>query len=493
MSLDPIAASSSVFGPLAGGTSGDPAAAGVFAALIAALGGSPAPQGKPMTAGSFNPALARLLLSGDGSSEGPVEGATACASAPSDATCLDGLAHLFGIAGMTPEGLANPGTDGGSDTPDADATTDATTDAMAASGLPALLQAMPFVDARPESTALPGNDGAAALALDGALPATLPETDAVGQQAAGVLPPLAQAGDVSGTAITDDAQAETSTSRPAKADAMLPAASGPATTTDMAAAIDARRHGNLRPLNGGDMSVRSQERAPGGMTGAANGQSETDTGAVLKGTSPSITAEAGLARPASPAVASGTNDLFARLTSPASLAAAPTNPATGSPADAASGTTTLRIAHPSQLAGQVADHMQITLARTARPGHAEFTLRLDPPDMGRIDVRLDVGHDGQVRAVVAADNQGTLDLLRRDAGSLERALADAGLKTDGGALSFNLRQQDGNQREALARPDDGQARSGDSSDAERTDGTDSAHDLAPVRTRRLDALLDVIA
>ena len=60
-------------------------------------------------------------------------------------------------------------------------------------------------------------------------------------------------------------------------------------------------------------------------------------------------------------------------------------------------------------------------------------------------VNLEVGHDNRVIAVIAAERGDTLDLLQRDSNALERALNDAGLKTDSGSLSFNLRGESGRQ------------------------------------------------
>jgi len=42
---------------------------------------------------------------------------------------------------------------------------------------------------------------------------------------------------------------------------------------------------------------------------------------------------------------------------------------------------------------------------------------------------------------LTADRQDTLDLLRRDAGQLQRALQDAGLNADQSAMQFSLRDQ----------------------------------------------------
>ncbi len=84
--------------------------------------------------------------------------------------------------------------------------------------------------------------------------------------------------------------------------------------------------------------------------------------------------------------------------------------------------------------------LAVEIAAQARDGKHRFEIRLDPPELGRIDVRLDVDHHGQVTSRLIVERAETLDLLRRDAPALERALQAAGLKTDGG-LDFSLRDQ----------------------------------------------------
>ncbi|MGM0562617.1 MAG: hypothetical protein ACQETX_16330, partial [Pseudomonadota bacterium] len=58
----------------------------------------------------------------------------------------------------------------------------------------------------------------------------------------------------------------------------------------------------------------------------------------------------------------------------------------------------------------------------------------------------DFGQDGLLRATITAERPETLDLLQRDARALERALGDAGVKTDSGSLSFNTRDTAGQQQ-----------------------------------------------
>jgi chemotaxis protein MotD len=83
----------------------------------------------------------------------------------------------------------------------------------------------------------------------------------------------------------------------------------------------------------------------------------------------------------------------------------------------------------------------VEIAVRAQAGSNRFEIRLDPPDLGRIDVRLDVDKQGNVTSHLVVERSATLDLLRRDAPQLERALQDAGLKTGGDGLQFSLRDQ----------------------------------------------------
>jgi flagellar hook-length control protein FliK len=88
----------------------------------------------------------------------------------------------------------------------------------------------------------------------------------------------------------------------------------------------------------------------------------------------------------------------------------------------------------------------VEIAAHARDGKNHFEIRLDPPELGRIDVRLHIDHDGQVTSHLRVDRTETLDLLRRDAPALEKALQDAGLKTADSGLQFSLRHQNSSQQ-----------------------------------------------
>ena len=85
---------------------------------------------------------------------------------------------------------------------------------------------------------------------------------------------------------------------------------------------------------------------------------------------------------------------------------------------------------------QVAVHIQ----RAVREGTGKISIQLSPSELGRVEVKLEIDEDKRVTAAVTVERASTLELLQRDARNLERALHDAGLKMDGGALSFSLGQ-----------------------------------------------------
>jgi flagellar hook-length control protein FliK len=85
--------------------------------------------------------------------------------------------------------------------------------------------------------------------------------------------------------------------------------------------------------------------------------------------------------------------------------------------------------------------LALEIAVSAKSGKSRFEIRLDPADLGRIDVRIDVDRNGQVTSHLTVEKPETLSMLRQDAPQLQRALDDAGLRTGNGGLQFSLRDQ----------------------------------------------------
>ena len=102
----------------------------------------------------------------------------------------------------------------------------------------------------------------------------------------------------------------------------------------------------------------------------------------------------------------------------------------------------------------------VEIAGRALSGKNHFEIRLDPPELGRIEVHLDVGRDGHITTHMVADRSDTLALLQRDASGLQRALQDAGFKTADNGLQFSLRDQTAGQQQQQ-QTNTGAPRSGD--------------------------------
>ena len=85
--------------------------------------------------------------------------------------------------------------------------------------------------------------------------------------------------------------------------------------------------------------------------------------------------------------------------------------------------------------------LALEIAASAQSGKSRFEIRLDPADLGRIDVRIDVDRNGQVTSHLTVEKPETLSMLQQDAPQLQRALDDAGLRTGSNGLQFSLRDQ----------------------------------------------------
>ncbi len=92
-----------------------------------------------------------------------------------------------------------------------------------------------------------------------------------------------------------------------------------------------------------------------------------------------------------------------------------------------------------------------TIHKAVKGGESTtIRLQLDPPELGRVEVKMSIDKDAKTKIVLTAEKPETLHLLQKDAQVLDRALQSAGLDTEG-SLSFELasQQQDsgnGNQR-----------------------------------------------
>ncbi|QCI64248.1 flagellar hook-length control protein FliK [Phreatobacter stygius] len=99
----------------------------------------------------------------------------------------------------------------------------------------------------------------------------------------------------------------------------------------------------------------------------------------------------------------------------------------------------------------------VTIAARANAGSTRFDIKLDPAELGRIEVSLTLDREGRVKSKIVAEKPETLELLQRDQRNLERALNQAGLNASEGSLEFSLKDQS-NQGSPHDQPHAGQSR-----------------------------------
>src|SRR5579863_4876299 len=179
-----------------------------------------------------------------------------------------------------------------------------------------------------------------------------------------------------------------------------------------------------------------------------------ETGTTPNATSPAAAAEQNAAQATlqSATIAAERSATSGNATASSADAAAsaaqqpdPTSGATTPPLMAAPPATAFAAPTPAQnatmstLAASTLDQIAFSLRQSARNGLNQIEIQLKPASLGSIDVKLEMAHDGRMTAVISSDRSDTLNLLQRNSGELQQALRDAGLQTDTGSLSFNLR------------------------------------------------------
>ena len=97
--------------------------------------------------------------------------------------------------------------------------------------------------------------------------------------------------------------------------------------------------------------------------------------------------------------------------------------------------------------------LAVSIAAKSNNGDSQFNISMDPPELGRVEVKLSVDSTGKAQAHLTADQPQTLELLQRDRNTLETSLKDAGVNLSNNGLSFSLKgqdQQNGNNPSAFA-------------------------------------------
>ncbi len=309
------------------------------------------------------------------------------------------------------------------------------TDATAAPALPTVVPAIATVVAPPVAPTLPA---------DGAAPAIDATTASAEQLALAAV-------ENNGVAIT---VSEDSAATPASAAA---ATAGHATTGLFAARGPAAQATILAANADGKSTPAFDAPDPGAIATTADADAappaKTDNVPQAEARPAAAQDNAPRADAATSSPAPATARAAADMATQTSAAMTQTDPAQGgqpqlSPLHAAAHASNQMPQAPQPTVALVAPGVAVPLAGVAmniaalaRAGKSQFDIQLDPAELGRIDVRLTVDRHGTVTSHVVVEKAETLDMLRRDAPQLQRALDDAGLKTGSGGLQFSLRDQ----------------------------------------------------
>lgn len=300
-------------------------------------------------------------------------------------------------------------------------------------------------DARDDAT--PVADSAAAdgvpqsaVAVAVIIPVTATAPQIMAPAASAMADPVAASGAAGDATVAPaavlQAQVEAAGPQPGATLPAAPAAKAKPAATAATLAKDATDSAAARPAVATDDAARPATAAPQGDTAAP---SKTAGNAGL-GESAGDTAKAQPARAHHASVGAAPDAVT--LPDPAAQLAA-------TPPPLPQATTAAAAAVPAQQfnVALVADTpvplggLAVDIALRAAGGNSRFEIRLDPAELGRIDVRLEVDKHGNVTSHLTVERPATLDMLRNDAPKLQQALEDAGLKTGDGGLQFSLRDR----------------------------------------------------
>lgn len=88
---------------------------------------------------------------------------------------------------------------------------------------------------------------------------------------------------------------------------------------------------------------------------------------------------------------------------------------------------------------EAVDQVKVNITKSAVKGIDKIDVQLKPEELGRIEIKMQIGKDGKLQAHIIASRPETMEMLQKEVQSLEKAFNDAGFQTDEGSLSFSFR------------------------------------------------------
>ncbi len=123
------------------------------------------------------------------------------------------------------------------------------------------------------------------------------------------------------------------------------------------------------------------------------------------------------------------------------------------------------------------EQVAVQIKKAIGEGADKINIKLQPANLGKVEVRMEIGKDGVLTANVIAEKPETLELLQRDVRGLEKVLQEGGLKTDTQSFNFSLKehaqQQAANRREETNEQPDNNNQNSNEEEAEDAETTAS--------------------
>lgn len=212
------------------------------------------------------------------------------------------------------------------------------------------------------------------------------------------------------------------------------ASSSDRTTADTLAAALKGEPAPPRPLRHNDASTPRNAAVSDASAPAKDDSSNIQKTTLADAAPASSGARAPAVDSAQPAAPAQTGAASTQPTAPAVPDAQPVQ-------QAAAVERSLSFSRLSQATIETTAHLAAQIARSLDGKSTRFDMVLTPEDLGRVDVSLEIGDDGQLAARLAFDNPAAAAELRGRADELRRQLQDAGFQLAGDALDFSHRDQ----------------------------------------------------
>lgn len=330
-----------------------------------------------------------------------------------------------------------------------------------------------------DSTVAPATTSGDARAPASSNAAALQTSDTAGQTAKPSVT-ATQAQTQAPTPAQAQAQASVSAPAPAPAEAAMTAnsavsASNAATAQSLAAGTANAAVADTTPAGRFAQARQGVDERDNTLAGArskgkasANGASQANSKPQAGGASPQP--QSGAANSSAPRPDAATANRDVQITLPQTPAAAPAPLATDAVRVATPGAdpalTTMTDTRGASLRGaapaaaepgagqaprftqQAASQLAAQISQRYSNGSRVFGIRLDPAELGRVDIQLKLGQNNKVHATLTVERGDTLAEMQRSSRDLERALNDAGLELEEDGLTFQLSEGSGDGQSA---------------------------------------------